>query len=110
MPLFISEFQIDRVDLQHCRKPEELIDLHIAKAAGEFGRKIVETFPYINDPYQGEIPKIAVTRDHQYKDRYKLELFVMTREQRDRLVDLIHFDSRTMIIDALKEIDSILKS
>lgn len=89
MPLITAQFLLDRVDLQHQKDKEGYTLAYTKSAARELGELIVNQFPFVVTEYPNNIPEVAFTRDHEFKDLHKLELFVMTREQHQQLVEAL---------------------
>lgn len=91
MPILQSQFVIDLVDLNHSKRPTEVIEAFTSTAAKALGKKIVELIPYTVEPYPNHnaVPDVAFTRDHEFKDRYRLELHIMKSEDYYKIAKLV---------------------
>lgn len=85
-------FNIDQIVLKHTPDKEGLVAHHLKKHAAEFGIELTKQFPFVKNEelsFAGELPEISMNKDHQFVDRYDLELTVLTPHERNQLLHLL---------------------
>lgn len=88
--LITSEFKIDLFQLKHTRDATALLDSLKVEAAQALGLEMVKKFPYERiSAYEGELPEMSLNKDHEFVDRYAVELVVLTTTQWQELVEMI---------------------
>lgn len=91
--LFQSHIAIDQFTLKHSKgKESEILHHHFKKSASELGQKIVSYYPFKKDDegsYKGELPALALNRDHPFVDRYINELVVIDRATFAKVLHLL---------------------
>ena len=91
-------FNIDQIQLKHSMDREGLQQAILKDQAIQLGLGINKHFPFIKNEelsYSGTLPEVAMNREHQFVDRYDLELCVLTMDERRQLLSLLAHNNIT---------------
>lgn len=85
-------FNIDQIVLKNTPDKEGLVASHLLMNARAFGVELTKSFPFTKNEelsFVGELPEVSMNKDHQFVDRYDLELTVLTPDERNQLLHLL---------------------
>lgn len=88
--LIKTEFKIDQFTLKHAKDPAKSLESNFAYQAQKMGMEIMKVFPFVkikDESYHGELPELALNRDHPYVDQYRSELCIYRRETIEKIMD-----------------------
>lgn len=81
--LIKTEFKVDQFVLKNAPDPKKRLESNFAYQAQKMGMEIMKVFPFQkmeDESYHGELPELALNRDHPYVDQYRSELCIYRKE------------------------------
>ena len=77
--LVTSQFKVDLFQMKHTKDPEGLLQAVKDKYAREFGKYLIEQFPFEKvRGFEGELPEMSLNKEHEFTDTYERVLVVST--------------------------------
>lgn len=100
-----AEFNIDLVQLKHTSDKDGMLRSYRHQSAKELGFKLAELFPFEKDEdasFKGEVPEVAFTKDHQFVDKYRLNLCVFKDKELDAVIEMLRIGLISKAIEILQ--------